>query len=54
MDPDEVRDKLKFAEELGQLKHIDRRGWILRQVPFPERIAVSLFTTCHSFEISSE
>lgn len=36
----DVGNQLAFSEELGRLKHIDRKGWVLRGVPNPERVAV--------------
>ena len=32
---------LRFAEEVGRLKHISRQGWLLRHIPDPERVTVS-------------
>lgn len=39
---DLVQNHLSFSEELGLLKHIERKGWVLRGVPCPERVAVSV------------
>ena len=44
MDLEEVKGRLKFSEELAKLKHINRTGWVLRNVQSPERIAVSPYS----------
>jgi 5'-deoxynucleotidase YfbR-like HD superfamily hydrolase len=37
----EIRSFLKFSEEVGNLKDVLRRGWVLKNVPNPESVAVS-------------
>ena len=33
---------LRFCEEIGNLKHLDRKGWVMRRVPAPERVTVCM------------
>ena len=37
----DVADLLRFSEEVGNLKHVPRRGWILKGIQDPESVAVS-------------
>ena len=34
---------IHFLEEAGNLKHLDRRGWLLRGIPNPERITGHMY-----------
>jgi putative hydrolase of HD superfamily len=34
---------LEFLRLVGRLKHLPRKGWVLRQVPFPESVASHMY-----------
>lgn len=38
---DTIGNLLKFSEEVGNLKEVQRRGWVLKGIPNPESVAVS-------------
>ena len=42
MDAQDVSNLLKFSEEVGNLKDVQRRGWVLKGIQNPESVAVSL------------
>lgn len=40
---DSAPGTIKFLEEIGNLKHLDRRGWFLKGIPNPERITGHMY-----------
>lgn len=38
-----MENKIKFLNEIGKLKHIDRRGWVLRNIDKPETISGHMY-----------
>ena len=36
-------DKFKFLELVSRLKHLPRKGWVLRSIPAPETVAGHMY-----------